>query len=1279
MAASANERKIIYLEVNASKAIEGSTQATRALQQLESTASSMDKTLARMEVGLAKVGSMMKAQLALVISEIVGWLTRMAHQSFEAASGLAELAEQVGTTAGFLQSMQAQAVQAGVKLENLETAMGKFSQKIGEASNGSKDMIDNLNRLGVKILDVQGNLRPTEQIMVEVARAITSIEDPAKRSAAAVDFFGKTGGKMLPMLQELAKGQNYLSDTAKKMGVVISDETIDKLDKLADRMERSNLEWRKFFAETITDAVDWGDRMAAQLDKVLDPDGSNKTAAGRAEKRAKLIAPFEDFFDWIGDKSSDLVANGARFAASFIESMATIPGAMKNLFINAMDGALEALESGLNRMSTGLANSWIGQKLGIGGGSVSLGRIGGGVPNSEYLNNRGIAIDTAGQAAYDAVRANAPKGANAQNRIIQRQAEADQRTLDAYAAGEIEYATGAGRGTRGSSRPGVSNPTPKESGKSEAEKQAEAITKLKNSLSSAVAEQDKMTEAARKGEVAFQEGEARAKSLEQAMGVYGGQLDATNPKVKALADDLYKLNLQLAQGKVAEKFAVATKELENQNVILEAQIRLMNEAPEIQARELAIIKAKQEAEKAGTAITAQDLETRRAAIETNERLKVQQEELKKSVELWTAPLKQALENIQTAAADAFFNMLDSGKLTFDELGKVFQQTIKRMIAELLALATIKPIINVLVNTVGGAIGLSGATINQLGGGSAGGFGGGLFGGLGGLGGGSSLGGGSMPSWLGFLNKPISGSTALPYGQFGPPAPGQGFGSWGESLTWGQGLGAAAGAGMGIYQLATSKSTGGTIGGIASLIGAGVSLIPGIGQIAGPIIGLLGGLLPGLFGDSKPEPPTMRGIGSLDFSGGGFRYAGSGYGGGNAIDLSPVGTSIQSLIKGSGANLAKIGGAYGIQQQTYSKGDFSNATVFVNGKQWGQSSDPAQQQKAMDTATAHIAHQMMLDNGSGISDIMRRGLAKYGQDNLNYAFNTQELGTAVSEIKAFEDAIKDFGKTTTQAAEALKGIDDQFKTLYDTADKYGLDKGALDKEKQRQRSQVGSDFAQGIARQLMDPQTRDLFDIGEERTNLLRNNSALMGVAGYLDQTAKIEELYARKRKDIIEQYASEATKAMEQAMKANIATLDNLINRLTPGGDLSNMDPTGQLAGLKSKYDAAAATANSTKSVDDIAKFSDIAGQYLEYSQNYNGGNLNYVADRDRVLAQAQALRTAVGGKAPATGAGPDAAGNAQFQQLMATVTELTKQIATDRAENAELRGLLERYVKGGR
>lgn len=1122
------------------------------------------------------------------IAFIIDKLVEMGHAAFEAAAGMAELSEQVGLSAKTFQSLLFASTQNGVKQEQLETGLSKFSQKMGEAAEGSKDMIEALTKLGVKNLDTAGKLRPTEDLLVDVAKAITSIDDPARRSAAAVDFFGKAGTRMLPLLGEIAKGTNNMTDAAKDFGAVISDETIEKLDKLDDKMARNGLKSRALFAENIAMLEDWRNAFNEWAENVA------KAAEQMATDAGKAITQFLD----------GISVEGARATASFLEAFKLMPEALGDLFANAWSFAKSASAKGINELTALVAESapdWMGLK----GTGTKL-------DTTLTVRGSGESISQRIKAAGDQAAAD-----------VQAQIAA-QKLADLKAGPAAGSAFRATSGSREAPRTiGAGTSAVKDTGK-EAENAAKKYDELLASLTQTAAAQTKMTEAAGQGQVAFEQQKATLDAQEKLLGIYGLKLGYTAEQLTKVRD----LLLNIAQGKAAESFQVATTELNNQNVILEKQIELMNERPEIQAREIALIKAKQEAEKGGTAITAEMTEARRKAIEQNETLKNQAEELKKANELWMEPVKSALSSIQQTAADAFEGMLTSGKLSFEELGQVFKKTIVRMIAEFLALATVRPVMSVLVNAVSPGM----AQQMGLGTGNIGGAGGGGMFGAGGLGSGVSD----------FLNKPLIGGSP----NFGPTMEGQSFDALGSSggLSVGGALGGLAGIGMGAFQLASGKGIGSMLGGGLGIAGGLTSMLgplTALGSAAGPIglgIGLLGSLLPSLLGGGTPEPPTNRSISSLNFSGGQFGQSGGSYGM-DAADLGGLGTSMKSLLDAAKVNLTSS--PYGLQQQQYSKGDFSNATTFVTGPggqqmQWGQSSDPAQQQKALDTAAAHVAHQIMLEVGSGISDTMRQGLSQFGLTNLQHAFSQEELGTAIAKLNTFDEALKSFNQTSTQAGDALKAIDDQFKTLFDTAKEFNLDTKPLDAEKARLRTKVGTDFATMISRDLMDAGTLAMTDIVDERTARYKENDALKAVTGYVDQAANIEAAYQKKRLKIMEEGNQNVIDAQKQAsleivsaVYASVSKIQDLIRELSPGGALSGLDPASQLAGLRGSADASLAQAMADPSNTNLVDRA-VSDQkaFIEFNKSFTGGAGDYQRDVQSRLGALQNLQGSVVGAA---------------------------------------------------
>jgi hypothetical protein len=1135
-------------------------------------------------------------------------------EAFDKASGLDEAAEQIGVTAKTLQTLQFAAAQSGVKMEQLDTGLTKFSQKMGEASEGSKEMIEALTKLGVKNLDVNKQLRPTEDILVDVARAITNIDDPARKAAAAVDFFGKAGTRMLPMLSEIAGGLDAMGQRAEDAGAIIDAKTIKILDNAADAMSR----WSQIITANLATAL-------AHLLTIVEgvTIGMTRLAEAAGSGMTRLVDSIE--------------VGGAQAVAMFTEAFSAMPDVLGQLFTNAWEAARIATAKGINAI-TSLLPDW----MGLGGTNLDTQPRGTG-PVGAGLGDR---ISAAGEAAAQGIR---------DRQLMARQA-AMQSDEDRARGGPKLGPIGSG-GTVGAATSAT-----KDAGKS-AEDAEKKYAKLITTLTQTADAQDKMTAAAGRGEAAYEGVKIKLEAQQKALDIYGKVLDDTDPKLKKIEE----LMTRISQGKAAESFASATNELKNQNVILEKQIELMGQAPEIIAQEIALIKVRQEAEKGGAAITKEAIDARRQAIEQNELLKAQAEELKRANELWTAPLKSALESIQQTAADAFESMLESGKFSFQELGQVFKKTITRMIAEFLALATVRPVMSVLVNAISPSMG------QQMGLGSGNIGSGGMLGNFSGLG--DSIGS--------FLNQTLIGGSP----NLGPVMPGQSFASLGTSggLSVGGALSGLASVGMGAYSMFSGGGGAGSmIGGGLGMAGGLVSMLGpmlGLGAAAGPIglgIGLLGSLLPSLFGGSQ-APPTNRAISSLNFSGGSFNQSGGSYGM-DAANLSGLGSSMKSLLDAAKATITSSG--FGLQQRSFSQGDFSNATTFItrpdgSQMQWGQSSDPAQQQKALDTAAANVAHSIMMEIGSGISDLMREGLSNFGLQNLQHAFSMEELSTAVGKLNMLDDAMASFGKTTSEAEAAIKTVDEGFQQLFDVAKEFGISASEVAKieaERNRQRLEITKEFSGGIDQMLMEmknPLQAALNDNEKARDKDIENNNEFLRlVEGYGDQRLKIEELYSMRRNKIMED-ANAASLAAQQSMLSSylgsVSRIQDLIRELSPGGSLSGLDPRSQLAGLRGTADASLAQAMADPSNTSLIDRA-VADQqaFIQFNKSFTGGSVDYQPDVQRRIGALQGLQANVV--------------TAAMNRVSDTVThsylaQILTAIQTDRTAVNNVLALLARYL----
>ena len=206
-----------------------------------------------------------------------------------------------------------------------------------------------------------------------------------------------------------------------------------------------------------------------------------------------------------------------------------------------------------------------------------------------------------------------------------------------------------------------------------------------------------------------------------------------------------------------------------------------------------------------------------------------------------------------------------------------------------------------------------------------------------------------------------------------------------------------------------------------MIGGAVSLIPGVGQIAGPLIALAGNLFGGLFGDEGPKLPPLAGAHDerVDL----WRRRR------NQWDHGPLGEAAQM------ARLYMLAGGVNkpgrrLRQRDLAaqpaRGDFRPTSYITNpdgsSRVWGEGS--GDQSRTVDSASADSAYNTLM-NGVKLTDTMRQALSKFNGVTFDSVAQIEQI---VAEVNGFEAAIKDLGKTTTDAETALKGIDDQFASL-----------------------------------------------------------------------------------------------------------------------------------------------------------------------------------------------------------------------------------------------------------
>ena len=226
------------------EAAETAKQTDKLGDELDQTGDQAEKSggkFSKLGSVLKGVGTAMGVALAAIGTAAVAAGKALVDMTVEAAAYADEMLTQSTVTGMSVESLQAYSYAADlvdVSLDTLTGSMAKNVKSMANAADGSAKYADAYAQLGVSVTDANGNLRDSEEVYWEVIDALGGISNETERDALAMQLFGKSAQDLNPLIAQGSEGIAALTDEAKRMGAVLSEETIAKLGAFDDSVQR---------------------------------------------------------------------------------------------------------------------------------------------------------------------------------------------------------------------------------------------------------------------------------------------------------------------------------------------------------------------------------------------------------------------------------------------------------------------------------------------------------------------------------------------------------------------------------------------------------------------------------------------------------------------------------------------------------------------------------------------------------------------------------------------------------------------------------------------------------------------------------------------------------------------------------------------------------------------------------------------------------------------------------------------------------------------------------
>jgi len=254
-------------------------------------------------------------------------------QAIDLGGRLTDLSSRTGETAGNLLVLEKAFTNTGVSSDAVGTSLNKMQKFMVDAAQGGQAQTEALNRLGITMSELTGKT-PTEQMAV-FAQRIAGIQDPAQRAEAAMSIFGKSGGELLPILQNFS---GELETARGQLGSMpgVMDRSAKAFDSLGENMETINSKVMQFAAGFLEGALPALNKFTSAL--------SGVDAAGWGQATMDIVTRIADRL--IG-AFQDPLATIQAYGTSFEVAVKTFGNAFFNTSSTVIDFLVKSMQTNL--------------------------------------------------------------------------------------------------------------------------------------------------------------------------------------------------------------------------------------------------------------------------------------------------------------------------------------------------------------------------------------------------------------------------------------------------------------------------------------------------------------------------------------------------------------------------------------------------------------------------------------------------------------------------------------------------------------------------------------------------------------------------------------------------------------------------------------------------------------------------------------------------------------------------------------------------------------------
>ena len=177
--------------------IDAKTKGENNIKRLGNSMQGVEGKAKNLGMAVRGVGSAFKALFA---AAAVAGFSAFVKGAIDSADAFGKLSTRTGIAADKLQAYANAGKLADVSQSDLETGLRTLARTQGEAADGVKTYSEAYAKLGLSVKKADGSLKPSDQLLGEIADKFADLPNGPEKAAIAMDIFGRSGSKLITLL-----------------------------------------------------------------------------------------------------------------------------------------------------------------------------------------------------------------------------------------------------------------------------------------------------------------------------------------------------------------------------------------------------------------------------------------------------------------------------------------------------------------------------------------------------------------------------------------------------------------------------------------------------------------------------------------------------------------------------------------------------------------------------------------------------------------------------------------------------------------------------------------------------------------------------------------------------------------------------------------------------------------------------------------------------------------------------------------------------------------------